>query len=87
MQSYQNQQGNAPFHTPPIINPPPRIFGAGDPNGSPLSPNFLESLFSAEDQGAGLDESNEAKRRRIARVRDPNLCTDQPMVDRGTAGV
>lgn len=51
------------------MNPPPQIFG--DPNGSPLSQNFSSGQFFADDAVGGLDESNEAKRRRIARVWEP----------------
>lgn len=78
MNSFQSQQSNAPFHIPPITNPPHQIFGEGDSNGSPLSPNFVGGLYFAEDQGGSLDESSEAKRRRIARVRDPSLYTHHP---------
>lgn len=88
MHSFQSQQGNAPpFHVPPVINPPPRIFGGVDPNGSPSSPNFRGGPFFADDQGGSLDESSEAKRRRIARVRNLNPYPDHPEVDHGTTGL
>lgn len=87
MHSFQSQQGNAPFHVPPVVNPPPRIFGGGDPNGSPLSPSFLGGPYFADDQGGSLDESSEAKRRRIARVCNLNPYLHHPEVDHGTAGL
>ena len=53
---------------PPILNPPPQIFGAYNADGLPISalPDLNGPIFG---DGTLLDESNEAKRRRIARVR------------------
>lgn len=51
-------------------NPPPQIFGGYTPDGSPLVPHGLPDypgpLFT--DGTNFLDDSNEVKRRRIARV-------------------
>lgn len=68
MASFHAQQDNGAFNIPPIMNPPPQIFGGGDPNGSPLGPTFHGMQYFADDQPGGVEESNEAKRRRIARV-------------------
>ena len=68
MESFHSQQDNAAFNVPPIINPPPQIFGGNDPNGSPTAPIFQGLPYFADDQPGGMEESNEAKRRRIARV-------------------
>ena len=67
MEPYKPQHDNAPFTAPPLLNPPPQIFGGSDE--SPTDPNFSAGPFFAEDLGGAMDESNEAKRRRIARVR------------------
>ncbi|TAQ84558.1 hypothetical protein B7494_g7108 [Chlorociboria aeruginascens] len=53
---------------PPLMNPPPQIFGSYDPDGlSVLSnlPDMMDPIFT---EGMLMDESTEAKRRRIARV-------------------
>jgi hypothetical protein len=47
---------------PPLMNPPPRIFGAYSADGLP---DMSEPIFGDD---TPLDDSNEAKRRRIARV-------------------
>ncbi|KAF7927621.1 uncharacterized protein EAE98_006003 [Botrytis deweyae] len=54
---------------PPIMNPPPQIFGAYNADGLPVStlPDLNGPIFG---DGTLLDESNEAKRRRIARACD-----------------
>jgi hypothetical protein len=49
---------------PPLMNPPPQIFGGYGNDGLPMQPN-MGDMFG---DGTLLDESNEAKRRRIARV-------------------
>lgn len=54
---------------PPLINQPPQIFGADNYHGLPmqhLPPELTAQMFG--DPGALLDDANEAKRRRIARV-------------------
>ena len=51
---------------PPLMNPPPQIFGGYGNDGLPnLPPDLSQPIFT---DGTLLDESNEAKRRRIARV-------------------
>lgn len=50
---------------PPLMNPPPQIFGAYTADGLPALPDLTGPLFG---DGTLLDESNDAKRRRIARV-------------------
>ncbi|RFU33874.1 hypothetical protein B7463_g2430, partial [Scytalidium lignicola] len=57
----------APIHPPPLTNTPPRIFGNYVHDGFDLQADLSASMFDApnfEDN----NESNEAKRRRIARV-------------------
>lgn len=67
-----NSQDKPGFNITPLINnPPPQIFGGSDPNVSPSSQNFSGGPYFIDDQAGGLDESNDAKRRRIARVRNP----------------
>lgn len=54
---------------PPLMNQPPQIFGADSYHGLPmqhLPPELTAQMFG--DPGALLDDANEAKRRRIARV-------------------
>jgi hypothetical protein len=56
---------------PPLLNPPPQIFGGYTPDGLPLQqlpPELAAQMFG--DHGL-MDDTNEAKRRRIARVRCP----------------
>lgn len=59
---------------PPLMNqPPPQIFGA-DNYGMPmqhLPPELTAQMFG--DPGSLLDDANEAKRRRIARVSGQQL--------------
>ncbi|KAI9803663.1 MAG: hypothetical protein M1833_000575 [Piccolia ochrophora] len=78
MESFDNpldhmapQQG-LPLQAPQIINTPPQIFGAYGPDGSPIPATLQGTIFDhdqafGQDQAGGLDESSEAKRRRIAR--------------------
>ncbi|KAI9708342.1 MAG: hypothetical protein M1820_004046 [Bogoriella megaspora] len=57
---------------PPIMNPPPQIFGGYGPDGSPLSASLQAGMFSDE-QLFGNDDvgaAGDAKRRRIARACD-----------------
>lgn len=54
---------------PPLMNQPPQIFGADNYHGMPmqhLPPELTAQMFG--DPGSLLDDANEAKRRRIARV-------------------
>lgn len=52
---------------PPLMNPPPQIFGAYGANGLPNMdlPDLSQPIFG---DASLMDESIEAKRRRIARV-------------------
>ena len=66
MNTFQSHNG---FNIPPLINPPIQIFGATDENGSPIQPDFPGGPYFTEDHSdLGLEDGNEAKRRRIARV-------------------
>ena len=66
MDGYQDHNG---FSLPPLMNPPPQIFGALDENGSPIQPDFPGGPYFTEDHSdLGLEDGNDAKRRRIARV-------------------
>ena len=57
------------FEMPIVMNQPPQIFGAYNPDGSPVPPSLPGLLFSDDQMtGGSLDESSDAKRRRIARV-------------------
>ncbi|KAH8596956.1 fungal-specific transcription factor domain-containing protein [Bisporella sp. PMI_857] len=55
---------------PQLMNPPPQIFGAYDHEGLPLAASLPDMSGSIFGDGTLLDESNEAKRRRIARACD-----------------
>jgi len=56
-----------PMQRPTLINQPPQIFGGYDGLPMQLPPDMTAHMFG--DPSALLDEANEAKRRRIARVR------------------
>ncbi|EJT77502.1 fungal specific transcription factor domain-containing protein [Gaeumannomyces tritici R3-111a-1] len=53
---------------PPLINPPPQIFGGYDGMPMQLPPDMTAHMFG--DPNTLLDDANEAKRRRIARACD-----------------
>ncbi|TLS30288.1 hypothetical protein PpBr36_02360 [Pyricularia pennisetigena] len=57
-----------PMGAPPIMNPPPQIFGGYDAMPMQLPPDMTAHMFG--DHGTLLDDANEAKRRRIARACD-----------------
>lgn len=63
MDSYGPQDGLS--YVPPIVNPPPQIFGNFE-SESPVQ--FSGNYFGDNDGQGGLDDSNDPKRRRIARV-------------------
>lgn len=68
---------------PPLMNQPPQIFGGDGYHGMPiqhLPPELTAQMFG--DPGALLDDANEAKRRRIARV--SRWCPAQLGPDRQT---
>jgi len=71
MESFQSQQNNNAFAAPQITNPPlHQYFGGNDQDTSPMMENFPMGPFYGDENDAGnMDDSNEAKRRRIARVR------------------
>ena len=56
------------FSLPALTNPPPQYFGANDNIDSPTVPHFDFGDGDGQDHDGGPDESNDAKRRRIARV-------------------
>lgn len=60
-----------PGMAPPLVNQPPQIFGAYGPDGLPTLSHFNPDLAAHmfPDSSMLLDDSNEAKKRRIARVR------------------
>ena len=54
---------------PPIVNPPPQIFGSNEQDLSPTALDFaLDGL--GDEQTSGFEEKDDAKRRRIARACD-----------------
>ncbi|KAF2229799.1 hypothetical protein EV356DRAFT_493112 [Viridothelium virens] len=58
---------------PPIMNPPPQIFGGFNAEGSPLSASLQAGMFSDEQlfgNGDDIGGQGDAKRRRIARACD-----------------
>jgi hypothetical protein len=58
-----------PVSAPPLLhNPPPQIFGAYTHDGLPIPATLPDMTGPMFTDGTLLDESNEAKRRRIARV-------------------
>ena len=62
---------------PPLMNQPPQIFGGYHEPGMQLHqlpPELTAQMFG--DPGTFLDDANEAKRRRIARVSRPARFTD-----------
>lgn len=70
MNSFQNQQA---FNPPHLTNPPPRIFGGSELNGSPTTQSFGGGPYFTDDHVEGLEECTDAKRRRIARVWEPQV--------------
>lgn len=56
---------------PPIMNQPPQIFGGYGPDGLPNAPQIPADLAAHmfPDTHLLMEDTNEAKRRRIARVR------------------
>ena len=53
---------------PALMNPPPQIFGGYTNDGLPMTANLPDLTGPLFHDGALLEDSNEAKRRRIARV-------------------
>ena len=71
MDSFQTPQNEDGYTIPPIMNPPTQIFGDYG-SGSPLSADFPTN-YLPDDPNAIGDDSNDPKRRRIARVTYPVL--------------
>ena len=69
------QQDSSQIHIPELTNPPSQVFGAQSKNTSPTLPDFgfMDDLLDTIDQDGNQGDSNEAKRRRIARVTPQNL--------------
>ncbi|MCJ1336534.1 hypothetical protein MMC09_001810 [Bachmanniomyces sp. S44760] len=72
MDNYHPHQNGDSFEIPPILNSPPQIFGQTFATGSPLSAPYQGNYFGDDHDpiGGNGEESNEAKRRRIARACD-----------------
>jgi len=68
--SQPSQQNHNSYDLPPLTNPPPQFFGGNGVDASPTVANFdyNDVQGDGKDQEGGHDESNDAKRRRIARV-------------------
>jgi hypothetical protein len=64
-----NSFRTSPVSAPPLMNPPPQIFGAYTPEGVPIPATLPDVGAPMFTDGSLMEESNEAKRRRIARVR------------------
>lgn len=72
MDSFNPQPNNIPFSMPPITNPPShQYFGSDGQETSPMLEKFpADAIFGDSDEHRGsIDDVNDAKRRRIARVR------------------
>lgn len=72
MDSHHDTNGYAmpPMSAPQMMNPPPQIFGAYDGLSNINMHDLSQPLFG---DSTLLDESIEAKRRRIARVVCPDV--------------
>jgi hypothetical protein len=57
------------------MSQPPQIFGAYNPDGSPVPPVLSGSIFGDSNEQGSVDE-NDPKRRRIARVSWENCQSD-----------
>ena len=87
-QFQQPHQQNGSFNLPPITNPPPQFFGGSGIGTSPTAVNFdfSEGQLDGQDFEGGHDE-NDAKRRRIARVRSPLILRDRALALTKTIGM
>lgn len=71
MDSFDPQQNNISFNVPPVTNPPGhQYFGSNDQEGPSIHEEFhVGAIFGDSDDHRGIiDDGNDAKRRRIARV-------------------
>lgn len=55
---------------PPVLNPPPTVFGGYTSDGSPIPPSLPGPIFAHDVAAQSIEDANEAKRRRIARACD-----------------
>ena len=62
------QQEETAFELPQLSNPPPQIFGGYNTDGSAVAAQLPGPLFTDDQAQLSVEENNEAKRRRIARV-------------------
>ena len=70
-QFQQVHQRNNSYDLPPLTNPPAQFFGGNGIEGSPTVPSFDFNDIqtdNGQDHEGLHDETNDAKRRRIARV-------------------
>ena len=67
MDSYQPAREGGSYEIPPLTNQPPQVFGPHAPT-SPTNGLYSADYFGDEQNGGTVEESNEAKRRRIAKV-------------------
>ncbi|KAK2767420.1 hypothetical protein FQN54_003576 [Arachnomyces sp. PD_36] len=58
------------YEMPMTMNQPPQIFGAYNPDGSPIPPSLPGPIFSDDNAAGNAEENNDVKRRRIARACD-----------------
>lgn len=63
----QPSNGNFNFDVPEITHHAPQVFGAFNPDGSPMPAVLPGQIFQENGEAGSLDELD-AKRRRIARV-------------------
>lgn len=73
MDSFPSRQNGNGFSIPPVNIPPShQFFGSNDQDTSPMMESFSVGQFFQDDMdnGGAADDSNDAKRRRIARVKD-----------------
>ncbi len=68
MEAPPPQQHEPAFEKPQLLNPPPQIFGGFDSDGSSIAAQLPGPIFTEDQTQLSVEESNEAKRRRIARV-------------------
>ena len=74
--SHHDSNGYQLPQAPALMNPPPQIFGNYSHDGLPMTANLPDMVGPMFTDGTLLDESNEAKRRRIARVRSLHISAE-----------
>jgi len=85
MDVFPPPQDQNSYEIPPIMNPPPQIFG-GYGQDSPHSATFPTSFLQDDLDGFG-DDSNDPKRRRIARVPYALVACRVPLADDFLSGM